>query len=825
MSTMPTLKLSSLLKDNKEVFFKELENVIAPTFTGLKEPEKYRPAVELMDRGMMIDPFGSQQRLIAAGSEALETRKSIILSSEMGTGKTLMSLGIALKAKSKVNFIVSPPHLVSKWAEEIRKVYRPSEVNYKIVIVTRWEDLVPYTDRDLRKEGCKYFFIVSRETAKLSYKRVHAFNTKSKYIWKEKLLDGETLEYKVKVSTPVCPKCGNPLEEEEQEGKKKKPFPYKCSHKEHDAEGNVIEGSECGEVLRDVDRSVSYRMRTRISVAEYLKKQWKKGSIDLLIVDEIHEYKGGDTGQGNAMAMMVTRARKIVGLTGTLMNGYASSLFYILYRLNPHMMKNRLNLDYNQVKQFVEIYGAHEEVVEAVETNHEGIVTRMGKRIALKEKPKISPYLLSLILDMTIFLRLDEIKMEEGAGLPPYEESIRLVEMNKEFKKQYDGYIGSIAAAIRKDKRFLGNLAMDSLSVPDLPYSHHSAHSRIFYKPMVIRSEGDRTFEEQVVLPYTNKELELVKLVKEEIKEGRKCLVYVHFSNKGVGDDVERILQEALPGKVVKLLKPTVPANKRQEWIRNNPCDVLICNPELVKTGLDLLEYPTIIYYETGYNIFTLKQASRRSWRIGQTNPVKVIFMAYKYSAQHIALKLIGAKVNAANSLEGRLSGEDDLSSLGEDDDNIQLALAKAILNGDKAEGDIEMTSIKSQGEREWDAFEAYYRERKSAYITYEPEEKPEAKEVETKITDAIGLMPKAEEVAVETEAADELFSAQMGFSFFDDENEDGNIGDKIVVYKRVRKGRRYVEMRMEMTKGDIDEQVNAAISDDDSSSIQLSLF
>ena len=69
----------------------------------------------------------------------------------------------------------------------------------------------------------------------------------------------------------------------------------------------------------------------------------------------------------------------------------------------------------------------------------------------------------------------------------------------------------------------------------------------------------------------------------------------------------------------------------------------------------------------------TLKQASRRSWRIGQTKAVKVIFMAYENTPQHKALELIGAKVAAANSLEGRLSGDDDLSSMGDNNDDIQL--------------------------------------------------------------------------------------------------------------------------------------------------------
>ena len=65
---------------------------------------------------------------------------------------------------------------------------------------------------------------------------------------------------------------------------------------------------------------------------------------------------------------------------------------------------------------------------------------------------------------------------------------------------------------------------------------------------------------------------------------------------------------------------------EREEWIAEHApqLDVVISHPRLVETGLDLFDkggrhnFPTLCFYETGYNLFTLRQASRRSWRIGQ---------------------------------------------------------------------------------------------------------------------------------------------------------------------------------------------------------------
>ena len=66
--------------------------------------------------------------------------------------------------------------------------------------------------------------------------------------------------------------------------------------------------------------------------------------------------------------------------------------------------------------------------------------------------------------------------------------------------------------------------------------------------------------------------------------------------------------------------------SKREAWYAKQVKDgvqVVICHPKLVETGLDLLDFLNcIIFYESGYSLHTLRQASRRSWRIGQRQPV-----------------------------------------------------------------------------------------------------------------------------------------------------------------------------------------------------------
>ncbi len=81
--------------------------------------------------------------------------------------------------------------------------------------------------------------------------------------------------------------------------------------------------------------------------------------------------------------------------------------------------------------------------------------------------------------------------------------------------------------------------------------------------------------------------------------------------------------------------------------------DVLVCNPKLVETGLDLVAYATVIFFETEYSLYCLWQAVRRVWRLGQTKPVKALFSVYEGTMEARALALMGRKMRAAQTLYG----------------------------------------------------------------------------------------------------------------------------------------------------------------------------
>ena len=158
-----------------------------------------------------------------------------------------------------------------------------------------------------------------------------------------------------------------------------------------------------------------------------------------------------------------------------------------------------------------------------------------------------------------------------------------------------------------------------------------------------------------------------------------------HTGTRDITERMEDILTRH--GFRVAVMKAdAVAPDKREAWVADRVkqgIDVMICHPRLVQTGLDLIDFQTLVWFETDYSVYVMRQASRRSWRIGQTRPVKVVFMAYRNTLQADALKLVAKKLQSSLAVEGELPG-DGLAAFGDDGDDLMMALARRIVSGDE---------------------------------------------------------------------------------------------------------------------------------------------
>ena len=77
--------------------------------------------------------------------------------------------------------------------------------------------------------------------------------------------------------------------------------------------------------------------------------------------------------------------------------------------------------------------------------------------------------------------------------------------------------------------------------------------------------------------------------------------------------------------------------------------------------------------------LFTLRQASRRSWRIGQKHPCRVYYLYYGETMQARAMGLMAQKLDASLALEGQFSAEG-LAAMSADSGSLTMELAKSLV-------------------------------------------------------------------------------------------------------------------------------------------------
>lgn len=413
------------------------------------------------------------------------------------------------------------------------------------------------------------------------------------------------------------------------------------------------------------------RAPRKFPVAKYIKKYYK-GKIDYLISDEIHLYKGGSSDQGQAFGDLINASNKIIGLTGTLLNGYANGLFYILYRTFSHIMRKE-GFEYNDENEFARQFGVVRKTTRFAYQNG-----REGNRLNSNEKilPGVSPLVFTkFLLENAAFISLSDI----AEGLPAYTEIPVAIDMDDDLRAAYQQFENDLRRCSgwhgSGGMKAMGSLLQGLSVFPDMPYN----------QPPVIHPDSG----EVLVTPPSlepgprNKEERFLEIVKEKVQNGEKVLVYYHWTNKtDLGERLPKLLEEEGITTAV-LTSSTTSSKNRESWINkkiSEGIDVLICNPSLVETGLDLLDFTTIIFYQVGYNLFTMRQASRRSWRLSQTKDIEVYFLYYTGTIQEQALSLMATKLQASQAIEGKFS-EEGLHALSNNED-LLTQIANSVVQG-----------------------------------------------------------------------------------------------------------------------------------------------
>ncbi len=270
-----------------------------------------------------------------------------------------------------------------------------------------------------------------------------------------------------------------------------------------------------------------------------------------------------------------------------------------------------------------------------------------------------------------------------GKELPDYEEIPLFCNMTDEIQEEYKRLENEFKKIMTKNKK-IGNsilsVYMNLLSAyPDQPYGHDP-----IYNPF-------RTVEEEaLIIPQDlgsvdtmqPKDDKIIELIERKIAAGENVIIYTAWTRLDSQDKMFKALNDK--GIPTAILKPHIEPIKREAWVEKklqSGIRVLITNPALVETGLDLNAFTTLIFYNIAYNLYIFRQASRRSWRINQTAPkVEVYMFYYKDTMQQRALRLMASKLSAATVIEGNIS-EEGLAAMSDCED-MTTQLAKELMSG-----------------------------------------------------------------------------------------------------------------------------------------------
>ncbi|MGB6131370.1 MAG: DEAD/DEAH box helicase [Acidobacteriaceae bacterium] len=658
---------------------------------GSRILESYPPLQSMTDEvpaelsALLRTPLPAQAIAIGGLSKHLKHVRAARIVAECGAGKTYMALGLAHVLQARTILVMCPSHIAKKWAreaiqtipfvrtflvEDMRNGGDPRQPHGVLEVRLR-KGRVVYEGMqlslpELRRLGragwvdrvprCSVF-IIPKDKGKLSYFWRHAFLTAK---------CGPDL------GGVINPDTGVSIENSDGGRLTRLDFDnLKISEEvEHPSGGTTMFSP-----LWQADGKKIQRMAPVEFIGRYMK-----GWFDLAIADELHQL-AGDTAQGNALGVLARAGRRLVALTGTLMGGYADDLFNVFYRMEPHMMaSDGFAYGGEGRRSFQEQYGVLE-TIEKIREEDNACTRAPKKTVQVLRKPGASPLLFGkFLMSTTAFLALEDI----ADNLPPYTESVLSCEMSGELREAYEELEKALRSAMaenRGNKSLMSVLLNALLLYPDHPYGFDEIWARAFdpatkeyYKFLVARP---KELLQDVAYP---KESSLIEDVQSELRQGRRCQVYATYTGeKDVNGRLEQILSAA--GLRVAVLRSSVPTQKREEWYDRqleSGVEVVVCHPKLVETGLDLLAFPTLYFYQTGYSLHTLRQASRRSWRIGQRHPVRVKFLTYKGTMQEVCLRLMGRKMLVALMMEGKFSGEG-LQSLDADED-LMSAMARELV-------------------------------------------------------------------------------------------------------------------------------------------------
>lgn len=547
-----------------------------------------------------------------------------LLRGEMGTGKTVTSLAVAAayaERRNKKILVITPQtdDLARKWAREANLALRDFGVH------AEWVNSISDVERLFAEPGMSVIVIkeniVKRESGWANLSMVHTGKGK-------------------------CPRCGLPVKPVE-----KFPPPEEVSDddKAPNWEKSRALCGHCGEALWT-------RIRTRpskenpkgtalSSIAKFIQHKYKNRYV--LILDEAHHFKGDNPDRAHASAYLMQGADRSLLLTGTVYNGLASSLFYLLYRMDPHF---RSLFAFEAKQRYVSAYG----LIKKTTTIRDGEKTysmsgSAQKSIRIDEVPGAHPSMAALLLPVTVTMTLEEM----GVQLPPHHEATLFVSTNK----MQESALEALRVAHDHAKKEARGYPPNRSPMGQYGFARTGYLDALHIDNQKIGTVPLHTIPRDAPWP---KELALLRLLTKIGGQNEKALIYIDQVNVR---PIQHRLIELAARHGMKLVYMGDEVKEREDFIRNalagdkhsSPALGVITSYELVKEGVDLV-FPDLqhnVFFSVIHNATTLAQVQKRIHRLGQTRETWTWYLAYNETDQAAVWTRNAEKHQARQTIQG----------------------------------------------------------------------------------------------------------------------------------------------------------------------------
>ncbi|TXH54289.1 MAG: hypothetical protein E6Q97_11345 [Desulfurellales bacterium] len=407
----------------------------------------------------------------------------------------------------------------------------------------------------------------------------------------------------------------------------------------------------------------------RFPLAEYITRRYPK-LFQLLIADEFHEYSTDGSAQEKALHRLTEKIPLVLPLTGSLMNGYAKSLFRNLWAVSRRM---RAEFGYADGGKFAKLYGYQKriltgdaakaaKVAEYGASSDRVVKTEGGER--MQDAPGVLPsFVLRHVLPLSVTLHKRDITPDDRVV---DHDRAEIAITDAEHARNGAALGAALKAAVKRDRfdeklagRLFGQLAeypsyYDRATADTGNAGPADARRFDIAYPEAVGGAIVASAEGLPAAQWMAKEEWLRAMLRRELDEGRNVLIFLW--HKELADRLQKLCRSV--GETPAFLDAAkVPAKKRQDWIDKHVVGkrrILITNPSCVQTGLNnLIWFASAVFVENpGCNPFVARQAVGRLDRITQTKEVRIYWPVYE-GVQCAMLDLLQAKTAISQQIDG----------------------------------------------------------------------------------------------------------------------------------------------------------------------------